>query len=191
MNRSLRRRGFAHVCSWNYSPLLTDIARGAADLGAHIEQHLRADRATTGCTSSGHSLGGLIARYYVQRQGGDHRVESLVTLGTPHQGSVWANVAPDVADPPAAPRLTGAAGARRAGAGVPHAGSPPSTATSTRWCCRPPRAAATTPTWRRATCSSAGSATCRCPATAAWSTRWRRRWPAVATAADPTVAAVA
>ncbi|WP_324274364.1 esterase/lipase family protein [Blastococcus brunescens] len=34
----------------------------------------------------GHSLGGLIARYHVQRQGGDRRVESLVTLGTPHEG---------------------------------------------------------------------------------------------------------
>jgi hypothetical protein len=30
----------------------------------------------------------------VQRQGGDRRVASLVTLGTPHQGSVWAHVVP-------------------------------------------------------------------------------------------------
>jgi pimeloyl-ACP methyl ester carboxylesterase len=42
----------------------------------------------------GHSLGGLIARYYVQRLGGDRRVESLVTLGTPHQGSRWAHLLP-------------------------------------------------------------------------------------------------
>jgi hypothetical protein len=93
MNRSLRRRGFAHVCSWNYSPLLPDIARGAADLGAHIEsicEQTGYDRVHV----VGHSLGGLISRYYVQRQGGDHRVESLITLGTPHQGSVWANVLP-------------------------------------------------------------------------------------------------
>jgi hypothetical protein len=93
MNRSLRRRGFAHVCSWNYSPLLTDIARGAADLGEYIEEICEQtgyDRVHV----VGHSLGGLIARYYVQRQGGDRRVESLVTLGTPHQGSRWANVVP-------------------------------------------------------------------------------------------------
>jgi hypothetical protein len=93
MNRSLRRRGFAHVCSWNYSPLLTDIARGAADLGAHIEAICEAtgyDRVHV----VGHSLGGLISRYHVQRLGGDRRVESLVTLGTPHAGSVWANVVP-------------------------------------------------------------------------------------------------
>jgi hypothetical protein len=93
MQRSLRRRGFAHVCTWNYSPLLTDVARGAADLGAHLERICRQtgyDRVHV----VGHSLGGLIARYHVQRQGGDDRVASLVTLGTPHQGSVLAHVAP-------------------------------------------------------------------------------------------------
>jgi hypothetical protein len=93
MHRSLRRRGFAQVGTWNYSPLLTDVARGAADLGAHIEricEQTGHDRVHI----VGHSLGGLIARYHVQRQGGDRRVESLVTLGTPHQGSVWAHVLP-------------------------------------------------------------------------------------------------
>ncbi len=93
MRRSLRRRGFAHVCSWNYSPLLTDIARGAQDLGGHIErlcEQTGYDRVHV----VGHSLGGLIARYHVQRQGGDARVESLVTLGTPHSGTVLAHVLP-------------------------------------------------------------------------------------------------
>jgi pimeloyl-ACP methyl ester carboxylesterase len=93
MQRNLRRRGFTHVCAWNYSPFLTDIARGAADLDAHIERICQ----QTGYDSVhvvGHSLGGLIARYYVQRQGGDRRVESLVTIGTPHRGSVLAHVVP-------------------------------------------------------------------------------------------------
>jgi pimeloyl-ACP methyl ester carboxylesterase len=93
MNRGLRRRGFTHVCSWNYSPLLTDIARGAEDLGRHIEticEQTGHDRVHV----VGHSLGGLISRYYVQKQGGDRRVESLVSLGTPHHGSVWAHVVP-------------------------------------------------------------------------------------------------
>ncbi len=93
MSRNLRRRGFAHVCSWNYSPLLTDVARGAADLGAHIERICE----QTGHDQVhvvGHSLGGLIARYYVQRQDGHRRVTSLVTLGTPHSGTVWAHIVP-------------------------------------------------------------------------------------------------
>jgi pimeloyl-ACP methyl ester carboxylesterase len=93
MHRSLRRRGFAHVCTWNYSPLLTDITRGATDLGAHIER-VCAQTGHDRVHVVGHSLGGLIARYYVQRQGGDRRVESLVTLGTPHEGSLWAHVVP-------------------------------------------------------------------------------------------------
>jgi Palmitoyl protein thioesterase len=93
MRRSLRKRGFTHVCTWNYSPLLTDVTQGAADLGAHIErvcEQTGHDRVHV----VGHSLGGLIARYHVQRQGGDRRVESLMTLGTPHQGSLLAHALP-------------------------------------------------------------------------------------------------
>ena len=38
----------------------------------------------------GHSEGGLIGRYYVQRLNGARRVSHLVTLGTPHRGTPWA-----------------------------------------------------------------------------------------------------
>jgi triacylglycerol esterase/lipase EstA (alpha/beta hydrolase family) len=38
----------------------------------------------------GHSKGGLIGRYYVKRLGGEKRVQSLITLGTPHNGSSTA-----------------------------------------------------------------------------------------------------
>ncbi len=38
----------------------------------------------------GHSMGGLIARHYVQNHGGDRRVKSLITLGTPHLGTPTA-----------------------------------------------------------------------------------------------------
>ena len=93
MRRSLRRRGFAAVCSWNYSPLLTDVARAAEDLGRHIER-LCEQTGHERIHVVGHSLGGLIARYHLQKQGGDRRIETLVTLGTPHQGSLWAHVLP-------------------------------------------------------------------------------------------------
>ena len=93
MRRSLRRRGFASVCSWNYSPLLRDVAKAAADLGAHIER-ICAQTGHDRVHVVGHSLGGLVARHYVQRQGGDRRVDSLVTLGTPHGGSVLAHALP-------------------------------------------------------------------------------------------------
>ena len=93
MRRSLRRRGFTSVCTWNYSPLQRDVQGAAEALGRHIERICR----QTGHERVhvvGHSLGGLVARYLVQRLGGDARVESLVTLGTPHAGSRWAHVLP-------------------------------------------------------------------------------------------------
>jgi hypothetical protein len=93
MRRGLRRRGFTQICTWNYSPLLSDVARGATDIGARIEQ-ICEQTGHERVHVVGHSLGGLIARYYVQRLAGDRRVESLVTLGTPHRGSVLAYALP-------------------------------------------------------------------------------------------------
>jgi triacylglycerol lipase len=93
MGRSLRRRGFAHVRSWNYSPLLRDVETAAAALGAQIER-ICAETGHERVHVVGHSLGGLVARYLVQRLGGDRRVETLVTLGTPHTGTRWAHLLP-------------------------------------------------------------------------------------------------
>jgi len=93
LRRTLRRRGFGRVSTINYSPLTSDIRQAAADLGRHVERV---------CDQSGyeqvflvgHSLGGVIARYYVQCQGGDERVHTLVTLGSPHAGTHLARLAP-------------------------------------------------------------------------------------------------
>ncbi|MGY2081120.1 esterase/lipase family protein [Modestobacter sp. SYSU DS0657] len=93
MRRGLRRRGFAQVCSWNYGPLVRDVAGAAEALGRHVER-VCSETGHERVHVVGHSLGGLIARYLVQRLGGDARVESLVTLGTPHGGSRWAHVLP-------------------------------------------------------------------------------------------------
>lgn len=41
-----------------------------------------------------HSAGGLAARYYVKFLGGDRRVRTLVTLGTPHHGTITSFLAP-------------------------------------------------------------------------------------------------
>ncbi|WP_406862627.1 alpha/beta fold hydrolase [Streptomyces sp. HUAS MG47] len=91
LRRSLARHGWRHVAALNYSPLTCDLRTAAELLGRHID----AIRARTGHQQVdvvGHSLGGLIARHYVQRLGGDARVRTLVTLGTPHSGT--AVVAP-------------------------------------------------------------------------------------------------
>ncbi|MBK3645260.1 MULTISPECIES: alpha/beta fold hydrolase [Streptomyces] len=86
LRRSLVQSGRQQVESLNYSPLTCDIRSAAELLGRHIEEiceRTGSDRVDV----VGHSLGGLIARYYVQRLGGDSRVRTLVTLGTPHSGT--------------------------------------------------------------------------------------------------------
>ncbi|MFF3616818.1 esterase/lipase family protein [Streptomyces sp. NPDC002580] len=86
LRRNLAQHGRQHIESLNYSPLTCDIRTAAELLGRHIEEicertgHERVDIV-------GHSLGGLIARYYVQCLGGDTHVRTLVTLGTPHSGT--------------------------------------------------------------------------------------------------------
>ncbi|MEU6770163.1 lipase [Streptomyces sp. NPDC046759] len=76
-----------------YSAFTPDIRAAARVLGEQV--HLV-------CTSGtprtvvviGYSLGGLIARYYVQRLGGDRHVPLVITLATPHGGTAAALLAP-------------------------------------------------------------------------------------------------
>ena len=93
MERALRRRGFRTLSVYDYGLLTRDIPRAAELLGAEIEK-LAANTGYERVHVIGHSLGGLIARYYVQRLGGDDFVHTLVTLGTPHQGTQLAHAMP-------------------------------------------------------------------------------------------------
>ncbi|MEU4035996.1 esterase/lipase family protein [Streptomyces collinus] len=86
LRRSLVRNGRQRVESLNYSPLTCDIRTAAELLGRHIEE-ICERTGSERVDIVGHSLGGLIARYYVQCLGGDLRVRTLVTLGTPHSGT--------------------------------------------------------------------------------------------------------
>ncbi|WP_392672149.1 esterase/lipase family protein [Streptomyces sp. LN785] len=92
LRRSLARHGWHHLESLNYSPLTCDIRTAAELLGRHVEE-ICARTGHQEVDIVGHSLGGLIARYYVQRLGGDRRVRTLVTLGTPHGGTAVAPMA--------------------------------------------------------------------------------------------------
>ncbi|MFI6344532.1 esterase/lipase family protein [Streptomyces sp. NPDC050560] len=82
----LAEHGRRHVESFNHSPVTGDVRWAALRLADRIEE-IRARTGSPEVDIVGHSLGGLIARYYVQRLGGDDRVRTLVTLGTPHSGT--------------------------------------------------------------------------------------------------------
>ena len=93
MERTLRRRGFQALSAYDYGLLTQHIPRAAVRFGECIEK-LSTVTGYERIHVIGHSLGGLIARYYVQRLGGDSRVHTLVTLATPHQGTQLARAAP-------------------------------------------------------------------------------------------------
>jgi pimeloyl-ACP methyl ester carboxylesterase len=68
-----------------------DIGTSAASLASFVDQVL----ANTGAERVdliGHSQGGLVARHYVKYLGGDAKVDSLISLGAPHYGTLSANI---------------------------------------------------------------------------------------------------
>ena len=164
LRRGLRRRGFGVVASFNYHSLFGDMRQVAARLADVVEQ-LCEETGYEQIHVVGHSMGGLIARYYVQRLGGDEHVHTLVTLGTPHGGTSPGAVpaAPDGARScvPAARSCRSSPSRRRAAA----PGSCRSGPTSTRWSSRSSPARSSTRTCSRATCSYAASGTSRCRST--------------------------
>lgn len=91
--RALRRRGFGRVLTLNYSPFTQDVRAVAARLAALVERTCD-ETGYERVHVVGHSLGGVAARYYVQRMGGDARVHTLCTLGSPHAGTYAAHLMP-------------------------------------------------------------------------------------------------
>lgn len=87
----LRRRledGGYTVATLNLEPIYADIDRYVSRLAERIETVCR----ETGCARLalvGHSMGGLVARAYLATAGAD-RVERLVTIATPHAGTMLA-----------------------------------------------------------------------------------------------------
>jgi triacylglycerol lipase len=91
MRRALRKTGFRTVDTLNYNPFLHGVPELAEQLAAHVDEVLGACEAHQ-VHLVGHSLGGLVARYYIQMLGGSEKVSHCVTLGTPHQGTYAAYI---------------------------------------------------------------------------------------------------
>jgi predicted alpha/beta hydrolase family esterase len=92
LRRHLAQAGIGPVYTLNYGPMFASAEHFASQLAARIA----AVRAATGAERVvlvGHSLGGLVARAYLRRFG-SAQVSRLITVGTPHQGSVFAWLLP-------------------------------------------------------------------------------------------------
>ena len=88
LRRHLAQAGIGPVYTLNYGPMFASAEHFATQLAARIA----AVRAATGAARVvlvGHSLGGLVARAYLRKFGGAE-VSRLITVGTPHHGSIFA-----------------------------------------------------------------------------------------------------
>jgi hypothetical protein len=89
MQRGLRRAGLGPLHTFEYPSLSGDHDAIAHQLVPVVERLVGKARRDS-CVLIGHSMGGLVARQYVQELGGHQLVDTVVTLGTPHRGTYSA-----------------------------------------------------------------------------------------------------
>ncbi|NGO07398.1 alpha/beta fold hydrolase [Streptomyces sp. HC44] len=93
LQNGLRGCGAGPFVTATYNVFNPDIRVAARMLGEQVER-VRKQNGDRPVCLVGHSMGGLIARYYVQRLGGDAHVPLVITLATPHSGTAMALWAP-------------------------------------------------------------------------------------------------
>jgi pimeloyl-ACP methyl ester carboxylesterase len=80
------------ILTFDYESINTTIEQTARDLKQRLESAgLSAGHGKT-LDVVAHSMGGLVARWFIEREGGNRVVESLVLVGTPSAGSPWPTV---------------------------------------------------------------------------------------------------
>lgn len=89
MQRGLRRAGLGPLHTFEYPSFSGDLDEIAQQLAPVVER-LVGNARQDSCVLIGHSVGGLVARQYVQELDGDQLVDTVVTLGTPHRGTYSA-----------------------------------------------------------------------------------------------------
>lgn len=85
--RRLRRDGWLHVYSVRHTAVGGDIERSAPRLAEAIE-HIRRESGGRVVDVVAHSMGGLVARACLRARGPASGIGRLITLGTPHQGTL-------------------------------------------------------------------------------------------------------
>lgn len=93
MRRHLHDAGFSRIDTFNYHPFVQDVPGAARRLAARVET-LRRTHGTDRVHVVAHSLGGILLRWMIQELDGEAVVDTAVTLGTPHEGTLAAWLAP-------------------------------------------------------------------------------------------------
>jgi triacylglycerol esterase/lipase EstA (alpha/beta hydrolase family) len=90
LGRRLASRGIGPLYGTSYfSPQA--VRRSALQLKRFVERVLAREDANH-VDIVAHSLGGVVARYYIERLGGKKRVGRLVTIASPHRGTILGRI---------------------------------------------------------------------------------------------------
>lgn len=90
VERTLREAGFSSVHTMNY---IAYGREGVPELAARLAHRVDEIRRVTGADRVhlvGHSMGGILLRWYVQELEGHRFVDTAVTIASPHEGTVAA-----------------------------------------------------------------------------------------------------
>lgn len=88
----LKSKGFeTHCLTLTPSFGHGELDKLAQQINDYIEKTFSSDQKLS---IVGFSMGGLVARYYIQRLNGISKIQHFITLGTPHNGSMWAFCVP-------------------------------------------------------------------------------------------------
>lgn len=89
LERHLRKAGFTSVHTFNYNPLVHDVP----EIARRLKERVDLLRTVTGAPRVhlvGHSLGGVVIRWFVQEMGGAPVVDTAITVASPHHGTFSA-----------------------------------------------------------------------------------------------------
>ncbi len=90
LKKRLEKDGWSNVYTWSYIPPFKSIPDYAEQLKREVDKILK-NGPHDKVVLIGHSMGGLLARHYINHLQGKSHVEKLVTLGTPHKGTqLWS-----------------------------------------------------------------------------------------------------
>ncbi|WP_422614615.1 esterase/lipase family protein, partial [Aetokthonos hydrillicola] len=80
------------VLTFDYENLNTNIEQNAQHLKQRLKDVGLLENHSKQLHIIAHSMGGLVSRWFIEREGGNQVVQHLIMLGTPNAGSPWAVV---------------------------------------------------------------------------------------------------
>jgi pimeloyl-ACP methyl ester carboxylesterase len=80
------------ILAFDYENINTGIKETAKKLGERLADVGLGPGHAKKLHVAAHSMGGLVSRWFIEREGGNRVVQGLVTLGTPHAGSPWPKI---------------------------------------------------------------------------------------------------